>query len=123
MKDALDEVYRTTLTKIERYLSRKLRPHYKFDEIRGVAIKFQHSIPGGGSLSVDLLLSPYFEEQEQFFRFLQTVQPPMERLRYKLIRINFIIEQIKHHNNAIPWYTGFQSLLLNGRQNLLKVSQ
>ena len=78
-------MYRTTLTKIERYLSRKLHPNYKLDDIRGVALKFQHSIPEGGTLSVDLLLSPNFEfdEQEKFFQFLQTIQPPMERLRYK----------------------------------------
>ena len=70
LKDALDELYRTTLTKIERYLCQELHPHYKLDDIRGVALKFQY------------LLSPQFKKKEQFFQFLQMIQPPLERLRY-----------------------------------------
>jgi hypothetical protein len=83
LKDALDELYRTTLTKIESFLRQKLYPHYKFDDIRGVALKFQYAIPEGGNLSVDLLLSPHFKKKKQFFQFLRTIQPPLERLRYK----------------------------------------
>ena len=67
LKDALDELYHTTLTKIERYLCQKLRPHYKLDDVRGVALKFQYSIQEGENLSVDLLLSPHFKKKEQFF--------------------------------------------------------
>ena len=84
LKDALDEVYHETLTKIERYLSQKLGRPYICDEIRGVALKFQYSIPEGGNLSVDLLLSPYFESDELFCQFLRKVEPPLERLRYTI---------------------------------------
>lgn len=76
-------MYLETLTKIERYLSQKLGHPYTLDEIRGVAIKFQYSIPEGGKLSVDLLLSPHFESKEKFCQFLRKVEPPIERLRYK----------------------------------------
>ena len=75
-------MYLETLTKIERYLSQNLGRPYTRDEIRGVAIKFKYSIPEGGNLSVDLLLSPYVESEEEFCQFLRKVEPPLERLRY-----------------------------------------
>lgn len=78
-------MYLEMLTKIKHYLSKKLGRPYTFEEIRGVAIKFQYSIPEGGNLSVDLLLSPHFESEEKFYQFLREVKPPIERLRYKMI--------------------------------------
>jgi hypothetical protein len=84
IKDALDQMYLETLTKIEGYLSRKLGRPYTFDEIRGVAVKFQYSIPEGGSLSVDLLLSPQFKSEQKLYQFLRKVEPPLERLRYNI---------------------------------------
>lgn len=75
-------MYLDTLTNIESYLSQTLGHPYTLDEIRGVAVKFQYSIPEGGNLSVDLLLSPQFESEERFCQFLRKVEPPIERLRY-----------------------------------------
>lgn len=78
---AFDDAYTTTLTKIEKYLCNKLRPHYTLDEIGDVAVKFTCSHQSGRRLSVDLLLSPYFSSQPEFLQFLRHIKSPIERLR------------------------------------------
>lgn len=72
--------YEDTLGKLHTYLSEVLRAKYHYEDTSHVALKFSYTFPDGTTLSVDLLLSPFWENKEELLRFLQTIQPPVKRL-------------------------------------------
>ena len=79
-KDAKDnDGYKELLEKTNSYLKRNLGHRYKWIEFTKVAVKFSCTLSSGDPLDVDLLLSPFWENQHEFWRFLQTVHPAPKR--------------------------------------------
>ena len=77
---AIKKGYEDTLDKLHTYLSEVLRDKYHYEDKSDVALKFSYTFPDRTTLSVDLLLSPFWEDREELLRFLQTIQTPVKRL-------------------------------------------
>lgn len=80
-KEALSKDYYGNLKKkINAYLTRELSPNYTYLGQTRVAVQFKYKLPEQGYLSVDLLLSPYWDSQESYWRDLAQIHPPLDRL-------------------------------------------
>ena len=74
------DYYSRLKKKINAYLSQALSPNYTYLGSTSVAVQFKYRLPEKGYLNVDLLLSPYWESQEQYWRDLAQIHPPIKRL-------------------------------------------
>lgn len=74
------EGYSNVLEKLNKYLEEKLGALYTYEDETQVALKFSHQLPGGGTIDVDLLLSPYWDSQEHLFCDLAEIHSPIKRL-------------------------------------------
>ena len=67
--------------KINAYLSQALSPNYTYLGSTSVTVQFKYRLPEKGYLNVDLMLSPYWESREQYWRDLAQIHPTIQRLR------------------------------------------
>ncbi len=83
-EDVIRDGYKNILDKIESYLSENLSygytfiDYHRFDK-KKVALKFSCNIPDGGKIDIDLLLSPYWEKRESYYRDLRGIEDPKDR--------------------------------------------
>ena len=56
------------MTQYDRYLRTRLGGHYIRKGINDHSLQFKYC-----NIGVDLLLSPYFESKQQYYRFLETI--------------------------------------------------
>lgn len=75
-----DGYYDDLKRKINAYLTRELSPNYTYLGETSVAVQFKYRLPEKGYLDVDLLLSPYWESREHYWRDLAKIHPPLRRL-------------------------------------------
>lgn len=72
--------YTETLEKIDRYLQINLADKYTKQEISTIALKFRFNKDDGKTIDTDLLLSPFWETQNEQFVAMRQVNPPLKRL-------------------------------------------
>ncbi len=87
-EDVIRDGYKNILDKIKSYLSGNLGYGYTFIEYhcigykeigyKEVALKFRCNIPEGGKIEIDLLLSPYWE-QDSYYKDLRGIKDPKDR--------------------------------------------
>ena len=68
--------YQAWLEKLKHFLQQSLGRKFKLDKMTPHAVQFEY----GGKIDVDLLLSPYWSDQHQFYDFLGQV-PEAKRFR------------------------------------------
>ena len=71
-----DNGYRAWLGKLQHFLQQSLGRKFKLDQLTPHAVQFEYD----GKIDVDLLLSPYWSDQHQFYDFLRQV-PEANRFR------------------------------------------
>ena len=113
-KEADQNGYDHLLDKIESYLEIKLSPHYTYEGKTDVAITFKYALPEGGSLKIDLLLSPYWSSREAYFRDLAAMKNCLRQVLH-LHNINSAL----YHSHV---FLGFLSVLQNIKQTSSKES-
>lgn len=84
-----DNGYHEILEKINDYFEEALSPNYTRIPLEGdlkkrgipdVMLRFTHKLEGGGTLDVDLLLSPHWESKEDFFEALRGMTDEQRRM-------------------------------------------
>lgn len=75
--------YGDYLEKINDYLSRHLQSlKYRFSSFSKVAVKFECTKPFGGTIEVDLLLSPQWGGHDHYLSSLPSIEPPIKRMLF-----------------------------------------
>ena len=81
-KAAVDnDGYEDVLMKLKEYLKMTLGDdNYTQEDQSKVALRFNYQVPEGGDVDVDLLLSPFWKSEDDFFNDLAHVIYPIKRL-------------------------------------------
>ena len=79
-EEVAKEGYEAIKDKLKIYLAETLKSHYNYIKETPVAIQFHYQLSEGVGLDVDLLLSPYWDTEDQFFSDLMKICPPSKRL-------------------------------------------
>ena len=76
-KDVVENGYSEIQDKLEKYMAKKLSPHYTYLGRTHVAIQFKYK-----DLAIDLLLSPHWKTQEEYFRDMRKIRIPRDRFKW-----------------------------------------
>ena len=78
------EMFQPWLTKLDRFLQAHLGQSYKKTHMTKRSVQFEYR-----GIEVDLLVSPYYASQHDFYQFLKTIHPS-ERERWEVLVSSYI---------------------------------
>lgn len=75
--DVLKDGYSEIQDKLEKYMEKKLSPHYTYLDTSHVAVQFKYK-----ELNIDLLLSPYWKTREEYYDAMRQIKVARDRFKW-----------------------------------------